>query len=134
MARQCQLVGLPRASWYDQPTGVSWENLQLMRLLAEQYTRTPFDGMRRMTAWLKAQGHGVKVKRVARLMRVMGLEAIYPKPRTSQRAPEHRVYPYVRRGLSLRRVNQVWSTDITYLTFPLHEHGEHSCGLQVEVP
>ena len=115
MARQCQLVGLPRASWYSQPTGVSGENLQLMRLLDEQYTRTPFYGVRRMTAWLKAQGHVVNVKRVARLMRVMGLEAIYPKPRTSQRAPEHRVYPYLLRGLSIRRVNHVWSTDITYI-------------------
>lgn len=91
MARQCQLVGLPRASWYDQPTGVSGDNLQLMRLLDEPYTRTPFDGVRRMTAWLKAQGQVVNVKRVARLMRGRGLEAIYPKPRTSQRAPEHRV-------------------------------------------
>jgi putative transposase len=115
IARQCQLVGLPRASWYYQPTGVSWENLQLMRLLDEQYTRTPFYGVRRMTAWLKAQGHVVNVKRVARLMRGMGLEAIYPKPRTSQRAPEHRVYPYLLRGLSIRRVNHVWSTDITYI-------------------
>jgi putative transposase len=115
IARQCQLVGLPRASWYYQPTGGSWENLQLMRLLDEQYTRTPFYGVRRMTAWLKAQGHVVHVKRVARLRRVRGLEAIYPKPRTSQRAPEHRVYPYVLRGLSIRRVKHVWSTDITYM-------------------
>jgi putative transposase len=115
MARQGQLVGLPRASWYYQPTGVSWENLQLMRLLDEQYTRTPFYGVRRMTAWLKAQGHGGNVKRVARLLRVMGLEAIYPKPRTSQRAPEQRVYPYWLRGLSIRRVNHVWSTAITYM-------------------
>jgi putative transposase len=115
MARQCQLVGLPRASWYYQPTGVSGENLQLMRLLDEQYTRTPFYGVRRMTAWLKTQGHAVNPKRVARLMRVMGLEAIYPKPRTSQRAPGHRVYPYLLRGLSIRRVNHVWSTDITYI-------------------
>jgi putative transposase len=113
IARQCQLVGLPRASWDYQPTGVSWENLQLMRLLDEPYTRTPLYGVRRMMAWLKVQGHVVQVQRVAHLMQVMGLEAISPKPRTSQRAPEHGGYPYVLRGLSIRRVHQVWSTDIT---------------------
>ena len=113
MARQCELVGRPRASWYDQPTGVSWENLPLLRWWDEPSTRTPFDGVRRMTAWLKAQGHGVHVKRVARLMRVRGLEAISPTPRTSPRAPEQRVDPYVLRGLSIRRVHHVWSTDIT---------------------
>jgi putative transposase len=118
LARPCQLVGLPRASWYYQPTGVSWEHLQLMRLLDEQYTRTPFYGVRRMTAWLKAQGPVVKVQRVARLMRVMSLEAIYPQPRPSQRAPEPRVSPSLLRGLSIRRVNQVWSTDITDIRLP----------------
>jgi putative transposase len=69
-------VGLPRASWYYQPTGVSWENLQLMRWLDEPYTQTPFDGVCRMTAWLTFQGHVVRVKRVARLLRGMGREAI----------------------------------------------------------
>jgi putative transposase len=113
MARQGQRVGLPRASWYDQPTGVSGENLQLLRLLDEPYTRTPFYGVRRMTAWLKTQGHAVNPQRVARRMRVMGLEAIDPKPRTSQHTPGHRVYPYWLRGLSIRRVHHVWSTDIT---------------------
>ncbi len=113
IARQCQLVGLPRASWYDQPTGGSEENRQLMRLWDEQYTRTPFYGVRRMTAWFKTQEQAVHPKRVARLMRVMSLEAIYPKPCTSPRAPGQRVSPYVLRGLSITRVTHVWSTDIT---------------------
>jgi putative transposase len=115
MARQCPLVGLPRASWYYQPTGVSGENLQLLRLLNEQYTRTPFYGVRRMTAWLKTQDYGVNPKHVARLMRMIGPEAIYPRPSTSQPAPGHRGYPYLLRGLAIRRMNLVWSTDITFI-------------------
>lgn len=86
-----------------------------MRLLDEQYTRTPFYGVRRMTAWLQSQGYGVNHKRVARLMHTMGLETLYTKPRTSQPQPGHRVYPYLLRGVPITRVNQVWSTDITYI-------------------
>jgi len=86
-----------------------------MRLLDEQYTRTPFYGVRRMTAWRQSQGYGVNHKRVARLMHTMGLETLYTKPRTSQPQPGHRVYPYVLRGVPITRVNQVWSTDITYI-------------------
>jgi putative transposase len=86
-----------------------------MHLLDEQYTRTPYYGIRRMTAWLRAAGHEVNHKRVARLLRRMGLQAIYPKPRLSQGGPEHKVYPYLLRGLAIRRPNQVWSTDITYI-------------------
>jgi putative transposase len=86
-----------------------------MHLLDEQYTRTPFYGVRRMTAWLKTQGYAVHPKRVARLLRVMGLEAIDAKPCTSRPTPGHRIYPYLLRGLSMRRVNHVWSTDITYI-------------------
>ena len=86
-----------------------------MRLMDEQFTRTPFYGTRRMTAWLQRQGHAVNRKRVARLYRVMGLEAIYPKPNLSRPHPAHRVYPYLLRGVPIERVNQVWSTDITYL-------------------
>ena len=86
-----------------------------MRLLDEQYTETPYYGIRRMTAWLRSQGYAVNHKRVARLLRTMGLETIYPHPRTSQPHPEHRVYPYLLRGLPITRVNQVWSTDITYV-------------------
>jgi putative transposase len=93
----------------------SAENLGLMRLLDEQYTRTPFYGVRNMTWWLGEQGHPVNRKRVRRLMRLMGLEAIYAKPRLSIPAPGHRIYPYLLRGLKIDRPDQVWSSDITYI-------------------
>ena len=115
IARQCALVGLPRSTYYYQAQGESAENLTLRRLLDQQYTDTPYYGIRRMTAWLQSQGYGVNHKRVARLLRTMGLETIYPKPRMSQRHPEHRIYPYLLRGVPITRVNQVWSTDITYI-------------------
>jgi putative transposase len=86
-----------------------------MRLLDEQYTRCPFYGVRRMTAWLGCQGYQVNEKRVRRLLRKMGLVAIYPKPSLSQPAPGAQVYPYLLRGVEIARVNQVWSTDITYI-------------------
>lgn len=115
VVRQCELVGLARSSLYYEPKGVSEENLLLMRLIDEQYTRTPFYGIRRMTAWLRQGEHEVNHKRVARLMEMMGLETIYPRPRTSQASPEHRVYPYLLRGVAIKRLDQVWSTDITYI-------------------
>lgn len=115
IAGQCALLGLSRSSVYYERRGESAENLHLMRLLDEQYTRTPFYGVRRMTAWLRRQGYEVNHKRVARLTRRMGLETIYTKPRTSHPEPEHRVYPYLLRGVSIAQVNQVWSTDITYI-------------------
>jgi len=93
--RPCQVLGLSRAGLYDQPAGESPENLTVMRLLDAQYTRTPLYGVLRMTAWLKQQGYGVNAKRVRRLLRLMGLEAIYPKPHVSRAAAEHRVYPYL---------------------------------------
>jgi putative transposase len=113
--RQCALLGLARSTLYDQPLGASAENLQLMRWLDEQYTATPFYGVRRMTAWLRGQGYTVNRKRVARLMRVMGLEALYPKPRLSQPAAGQMIYPYLLRGVTVERLNQVWSADITYI-------------------
>jgi putative transposase len=91
--RQCVLLGLARSTLYDQPLGERAENLQLMRLLDEQYTATPFYGVRRMTAWLRGQGYVVNRKRVARLLHRMGLEALYPKPRLSQPAAGHTIYP-----------------------------------------
>ncbi len=115
LARQCELVGLARSSYYYHPVPESEENLLLMRLLDEQYTRTPFYGIKKMTAWLRTQGHEVNHKRVARLLRQMGLMAIYPGPRLSQPAEQAGRYPYLLRGLSIDRVNQVWSTDITYI-------------------
>lgn len=87
----------------------------LMRLMDEQYTRTPFYGVRKMTAWLRTEGYEVNKKRVQRLMRQMGLEAIYPKPRLSRSGGSHRIYPYLLRGVAMDRPNQVWSADITYI-------------------
>src|SRR6266568_4294375 len=113
--RQCALLDLARSSYYYQPLGESAENLQLMRLLDEQYTRTPFYGVRRMTAWLRTQGYAVNPKRVARLLHTLGLETLYTKPRTSLAQPGHRIYPYLLRGVPITRRNQVWSTDITYI-------------------
>jgi putative transposase len=115
IARQCELVGLARSSYYYQGAGESAENLQLMRLVDEQYTRTPFYGIKRMTTWLETHGYAVKHKRVARLMRLMGLEAIYPKPRLSLPGITQQKYPYLLRGLPIERVHQVWSADITYI-------------------
>jgi putative transposase len=115
IARQCVLLGLPRSTYYYQAQGESAENLYLMQLLDQQYTATPYYGVRRMTAWLQSQGYAVNRKRVARLLQTMGLETIYPKPCTSQPHPAHRVYPYLLRGVPITRVNQVWSTDITYI-------------------
>ncbi len=115
LRRQCQLLGLNRAGLYYEPQVETVENLELMRRLDEQYTRYPFYGVRRMTAWLKQQGSEVNEKRVRRLLRKMGLLAIYPKPAVSQSAPGAQVYPYLLRDCRIARVNQVWSTDITYI-------------------
>jgi putative transposase len=113
LRRQCALLGVARSGVYDHSVGDRAEDLQLMRLLDAQYTETPFDGVRRMTAWLCSQGYGVNHKRVGRLMHQMGLEAIYPKPRLSQPTTGHERYPYLLRGVTVDRVNHVWSADIT---------------------
>jgi putative transposase len=112
--RQCELLGLSRSSLYYEPVPETAENLALMRLLDEQYTRCPFYGSRRIARWLARQGHAVNRKRVQRLLRVMGLEAIYPKPRLSA-GRGHKVYPYLLRGVAVERADQVWSADITYV-------------------
>jgi len=104
-----------RSGWYYQGRSESGENLALMRLLDEQYTRTPFYGVRKMTHWLRNQGWRINPKRVRRLLRRMGLEAIYAKPRLSKPAPGHRIYPYLLRGLEIFRPDQVWATDVTYI-------------------
>lgn len=113
--RQCELLGVKRAGLYYQPLGESEENLRLMRLLDEQYTRAPYYGSRKMVAWLETQGIEVNRKRVSRLMGLIGIEAVYPKPRLSQPGEGHKIYPYLLRGVGVDRVNQVWSTDITYI-------------------
>jgi putative transposase len=113
--RQCELLGLCRASLYYEPAPATEENLRLMRLLDREYTAHPFLGSRRLTAWLIGQGERVNRKRVQRLMRLMGLEAIYPKPRLSAARAGHRIYPYLLRDVAVERPDQVWSTDITYV-------------------
>jgi putative transposase len=109
------LLGLNRTSLYYEAQAETTENLVLMRLLDEQYTRCPFYGVRRMTAWLASQGYPVNEKRVRRLLRKMGLLAMYPRPSLSQPRAGAQVYPYLLRGVAIARVNQVWSTDITYI-------------------
>jgi putative transposase len=115
--RQCELLGLNRGSYYYQPASESELNLKLMNLIDEQYTETPFFGWRRMTVYLRrVKAYEINGKRVRRLMRLMGLQAIYPEPRPKhQPASEHKIYPYLLRNLAIVRPNQVWSTDITYL-------------------
>ena len=116
--RQCELLGLSRSTFYYEPTGATPEDLRLMRLIDEQYTACPFYGSRRMTEWLTRRGEEVNRKRVRRLMRVMGLEAIYPKPRLSAAGRGHKIYPYLLRGVTIERPDQVWSADITYVPMP----------------
>lgn len=117
--RQCELVGLNRATYYWQPAGESPLNLQLMRLIDQEYTRAPFYGYRKMTARLNnAYGYQVNHKRVIRLMNKMGLQAVYPRPRTSMPDKAHKKYPYLLRGLDINRPNQVWCADITYVPMP----------------
>jgi putative transposase len=113
--RQCELLGLSRSSLYYQGVPESAENLRLLRLLDEEYTAHPFLGSRRLTRWLNEQGEAVNRKRVQRLLRLMGLGAIYPKPRLSAAGPGHRIYPYLLRKVRAERPDQVWSTDITYV-------------------
>jgi putative transposase len=117
VSRQCALVGLARATAYYTPSGESAENLAVMRHLDELYTRWPFYGRRRMRIALGKLGYVVNEKRVARLLAVMGLEAVYPRRRLSQPATGdgHRIYPYLLRGVTIERADQVWSTDITYI-------------------
>lgn len=118
--RQCELVGLNRSTFYWEPAGESPFNLQLMRLIDEEYTRAPFYGYRKMTARLNNHhGYQVNHKRVARLMQKMGLQAVYPRPRTSIPDQQHKKYPYLLRGLAINRPNQVWAADITYVPMPL---------------
>jgi putative transposase len=117
--RQCELLGLNRSSLYYEAAAETAENLRLMRLIDEQYTAQPVYGSRRMTAWLKHEkGEKVNRKRVQRLMHLMGLEAIYPKPKLSAGGRGHRIYPYLLRDVRIERPNQVWSADITYVPLP----------------
>jgi putative transposase len=118
VVRQCQLLGLRRSSYYYQPAAATPKNLAWMALIDREYLEHPFLGSRRLTIWLRRHGQRVNRKRVQRLMGLMGLEAIHPKPRLSQPAPGHRVYPYLLRNATIDRPNHVWSTDITYIPMP----------------
>lgn len=115
VSRQCELLGLSRSGYYYEPRGESDLNLKLMDLIDEQYTETPFYGVEKMTASLRRKGHEVNSKRVRRLMRLMCLEAIYPKPRLSVSTKEHKKYPYLLSGVVIERPDHVWSADITYI-------------------
>jgi putative transposase len=115
VVRQCRLLGISRSGLYYRPVAVSEEDLALMKMIDRQYLATPFYGARRLAAWLKKQGWIVNRKRVRRLMQVMGLKAIYRRPRTSQPAPGHRTYPYLLSGMEITRPDQVWAADITYI-------------------
>jgi putative transposase len=116
--RQCELLGLNRSTFYYEPTGATPEDLHLMRLIDELYTACPFYGSRKITEALTRQGEEVNRKRVQRLMRGMGLEAIYPKPRLSAAGRGHKIYHYLLRGVKVERPDQVWSADITYVPLP----------------
>lgn len=113
--RQCELLGLNRSTYYMRPSGESSFNLMLMELIDKQYTKTPFYGYPKMTALLRRENHPVNKKRVARLMRLMGLQAVFPGRKTTIPDKNHKIYPYLLRGVAITRPNQVWSTDITYI-------------------
>jgi putative transposase len=115
IVRQCQLLALPRSSFYYTHQGVSEDDLAMMRLIDECHLKHPYYGSRRIRDWLEDRDHVVNRKRVQRLMRQMGMAALYPKCNLSRRNQAHRVYPYLLKGLNIDRANQVWATDVTYI-------------------
>ncbi len=115
VTKQCRLLSISRSTYYHEPRGESPENLALMGMIDRQFLETPFYGARQMTWHLRAEGRLVNIKRVRRLMRLMGLKPIYRPPRTSIPVKGHKIYPYLLRGLEIARPNQVWCADITYI-------------------
>ena len=115
VARQCELLDLPRSTFYHVPEAVSEDELTLMRLIDQCHLEKPFYGSRRIRDWLEDRGHVINRKRVQRLMRTMGIMALYPKRNTSKANLAHKIYPYLLRDLVIDRPNQVWATDITYI-------------------
>jgi len=115
VVRQCKLLDISRSGLYYQPVGVSDEDLNLMKLIDHQYMAAPFYGARKIAAWLKGECRIVNRKRVRRLMQLMGIKAIYRRPRTSKPAPGNKIYPYLLNGLKITQPNQVWCADITYI-------------------
>ena len=118
ISRQCGLVSISRSTFYYDGLGESELTLELMRRIDEQFLETPFYGSRQMARWLRREGFAVSRKRVRRLMRKMGLQALYQRPSTSVPHPEHRVYPYLLRDRAVERANEAWCADVTYI--PLH--------------
>jgi putative transposase len=115
ISRQCKILDVNRSSYYYRPKPIKQEDLDLMRKIDELYLENPSSGSRTIRRQLKRQGMIVSRKRIQRLMRLMGIEAVYPKPNTSRPHPQHKVYPYLLRDLTINRPNQVWSSDITYI-------------------
>ena len=113
--KQCELLQVSKGALYYQPRPIDPYTLTLMNLIDEQHTKTPFYGSRKLKAWLNQQGYKINRKRVQRLMRLMRIEAIYPKPKLSRRNGEHKIYPYLLRDVQIKRPNHVWSTDISYI-------------------
>lgn len=127
IVRQCELLGVARASYYHEPEPESDANLRLMRVIDETYLAYPVFGSRQMARWLRRQGYPVNRKRVQRLMRLMGLEAIYRKPNLSRKHPSHPVFRYLLRRRVIDRPNQVWAMDITYV--PIQGGFIYLCGV-----
>ena len=115
ITRQCELLQISRSSYYYRAKGESGLNLELMRVIDEQFLETPCYGSRQMVRHLRRQGHKIGRKRVQRLMRKMGIAAIYQAPKTSKPHPEHKIYPYLLRDVSITRPDQVWCADVTYI-------------------
>ena len=131
IVRQCELLDLPRSTFYHEPLPVSDDELRLMRLIDECHLKLPFYGARRIRGWLADRDLIVNRKRIQRLMRTMGLTAIYPKRNTSKANHAHKIYPYLLKGLTIDRPNRVWSTDITYSVPGVQ--GEHGCSNEPRV-
>ncbi|MGH2612828.1 MAG: IS3 family transposase [Rhabdochlamydiaceae bacterium] len=125
--RQCRLLDIRRSGLYYKPAGENKENLEILRRMDEQYLKTPFYGVRRLTAWLRQEGYDMNPKRVKRLMKVMGWQTIYRTPNTSWPDKQHQVYPYLLKGLKTDRVNQVWAMDITYV--PMRKGFMYLCAI-----
>ena len=130
LSRQCEILSISRSSLYYRPKGENGERLALMRRLDELYLKHPYYGSRQMARQLAREGHRVGRHRVRRLMRLMGLQAIYQAPRTSTGHPEHRIYPYLLGGLTIDGTNQVWCADITYSAPRPGGSGMHMTGMQ----
>ena len=118
LTRQCKILRISRSSLYYTPMGFSAETLELIRQIDRVFTKYPFFGSRQIAAYLPRKGYHAGRHRVRRLMKVMGLEAIYKRPNTSKKHPENRIYPYLLRGMSITRPNQIWCADITYIPMP----------------